>query len=100
MKLVTVWAPASSLTATGLPGKVNVGGSFTALTVIETSPVWFEAAVPSFTLKVKLVEPLKLAAGVKVAVLEQTPAPLQEGALKLPNEPFAGELMLVNVRLL
>src|SRR5262245_65954477 len=99
-KLVTVVAPLSSLTAGGLPGTVKVGASFTALTVIETNPASFEAAVPSFTLKVKLVEPKKLALGVKVAELEQIPAPLHEGALKLPSEPFAGELMLVNVRLL
>ena len=70
-KFDTVWAPASSFTADGLPGAVKVGASLTAMTVIETVQFSFEFpfapapdVVPSLTRNVKLSDPLKLALGV------------------------------------
>ena len=41
-----------------------VGASFTGVTVIETVAATVESTVPSFTLKVKLSEPLKFELGV------------------------------------
>ena len=71
MKLDTDCAPASSFTAVGLPGTVNVGASLTAFTVIDTVQVSFEFpfapapdVVPSFTRNVKLSAPKKFALGV------------------------------------
>ena len=43
---------------------VATGASLTGVTVIDTVAKAVESTVPSFTLKVKLSEPLKFAAGV------------------------------------